>query len=50
MASEPLAGKRYVKVTLAKTKKDWAEYLHEIAGNYMDTEKITLVMDKLGFA
>jgi transposase len=48
MASEPLAGKRYVKVTLSKTKKDWAEYLHEIAENYKDAERITLVMDNLG--
>jgi transposase len=48
MASEPLAGKRCVKVTLSKTKKDWAEYLHEIAENYKDAERITLVMDNLG--
>lgn len=48
MASEPLAGKRYVKVTLSKTKKDWAEYLNEIAENYSDAERITLVMDNLG--
>lgn len=48
MASEPLAGKRYVKVTLSKTKKDWAEYLNEIAKNYKDAERITLVMDNLG--
>lgn len=48
MASEPLAGKRYVKVTLSKTKKDWAEYLNEITENYKDAERITLVMDNLG--
>jgi len=48
MANEPLAGKRYIKVTQTKTKKDWAEYVHEIAELYKDAEKITLVMDNLG--
>lgn len=48
MANEPLKGKRYVKVTKTKTKKDWAEYLAEIAEMYNDATKITLVMDNLG--
>lgn len=48
MANEPLKGYRYVKVTKTKTKKDWAEYLSEIAQVYEDAEKITLVMDNLG--
>lgn len=48
MANEPLRGKRYVKVTKTKTKKDWAQYLSEIAGLYKDAAKITLVMDNLG--
>jgi len=48
MANEPLKGKRYVKVTKTKTKKDWAEYLEEIAAMYNDATKITLVMDNLG--
>jgi hypothetical protein len=48
MANEPLQGKRYVKVTKTKTKKDWAQYLSEIAGLYKDAAKITLVMDNLG--
>lgn len=47
MAVEPLAGKRLVKVTVRKTKIDWAHFLEEIAGNYPDAEKITLVMDNL---
>jgi hypothetical protein len=47
MASEPLAGKRMVKITERKTKKDWAEFLKEIAGKYQKAEKITLVMDNL---
>ena len=45
MACEPLAGKRIVKITERKTKKDWASFLEEIAEQYEDVEKITLVMD-----
>ena len=33
IANEPLAGKRYVKITERKTKKDWAEFIREIADN-----------------
>lgn len=48
MACEALAGKRYVKITERKTKKDWAVFIKEIADNhYADAEKITLVMDNL---
>lgn len=47
MANEPLAGKRYVKITERKTKKDWALFIKEIADNYQDAKKITLVMDNL---
>ena len=47
MASEPLAGKRFVKITEKKTKKDWAYFLEEIAARYSDAERITLVMDNL---
>ena len=47
MSNEPLAGKRLVKVTERKTKKDWACFLEEIAGQYKEAEKITLVMDNL---
>ena len=45
MACEPLAGKRMVKITERKTKKDWAVFLEEIASHYRKAEKITLVMD-----
>ena len=45
MACEPLVGKRIVKITERKTKKDWAIFLKEIAENYKSAEKITLVMD-----
>ena len=47
MAAEPLAGKRIVCVTERKTRKGWAIFLKEIAGNYAHAEKITLVMDNL---
>lgn len=48
MANEPLAGKRYVKVTEQKTKKDWAAFVKEIAdGHYPSAAKIRLVMDNL---
>lgn len=35
------------RVTERKTKIDWAHFLHDIAGQYTDAEKITLVMDNL---
>ena len=47
MASEPLAGKRMVKVTEHRKIPDWAEFIGEIAENYQKAEKITLVMDNL---
>ena len=47
MSNEPLAGKRFVKVTERKTKQDWAFFLEDIAKEYAGAEKITLVMDNL---
>jgi hypothetical protein len=47
MASEPLAGKRITKVTERKTKRDWAQFLQDIAQGYAHAERITLVMDNL---
>ena len=47
LACEPLAGKRMVKITERKTKQDWAFFLEEIAVQYKEAEKITLVMDNL---
>jgi len=47
LACEPLAGKRMVKITERKTKRDWAYFLEEIADQYETAEKITLVMDNL---
>jgi len=47
LACEPLAGKRMITTTERKTKRDWAHFLEEIAGQYESVEKITLVMDNL---
>lgn len=47
ISCEPLAGKRTAKVTERKTKRDWACFIEEIAGQYESAEKITLVMDNL---
>lgn len=47
MAVEPLAGSRIVKVTERKTKKDYAEFMKDLAGHYPDAEKIVLVQDNL---
>jgi hypothetical protein len=48
IANESLRGKRYVKVTDRKTKKDWALFIKEIADDhYPNAKKIKLVMDNL---
>jgi hypothetical protein len=47
IACEPLAGKRMVKVTERRTALDWACFMEEIAAQYEQAEKITLVMDNL---
>jgi hypothetical protein len=48
MISEPLAGKREVKVTERRTQQDFARCLRYLAEErYPDAEKIVLVMDNL---
>lgn len=48
VACEPLAGKRYLKVTEQRTKRDWAIFMQEVIDvHYKDAEKIILVMDNL---
>ena len=47
IACEPLSGKRMVKITERKTKRDWAFFLEDIANQNEEVEKITLVMDNL---
>ncbi len=44
MASEPLAGKRFVNITERKTKVAWAHFLEDIASLFENAERITLVM------
>ena len=48
MIFEPLAGKRRVKVTERRTKKDWADCVREMVDEmYPEAERIVLVMDNL---
>jgi len=48
MFFEPLAEKRYVKVTDQRTRKDWAIAMQELSdGLYPQAEKIVVVMDNL---
>lgn len=47
LASEPLAGKRFIKINERKTKKQWAYFIEYIADVYKNTKRITLVMDNL---
>jgi hypothetical protein len=48
MFFEPLAGKRHVKVTDHRTKKDWAEAMWELSDVYYpDAEVIVVVLDNL---
>ena len=47
LASQPLTGKRLIKITERKTKKDWASFIEDIANEYHYAEKIILVMDNL---
>jgi transposase len=45
---EPLAGKRYAKVTERRTRKDWAEAMRELADvHYPNAERIIVVLDNL---
>jgi len=45
MANEPLVGKRFVQITEKRTKVLWAYFIERIAQNYLEAEKIILVMD-----
>jgi transposase len=45
LSNEPLTGRRFVKITERKTKKDWAKFVENIANEYPKAKKITLVMD-----
>src|SRR5437867_1834577 len=48
LACEPLKGKRYVKVTERRTKRDGAAFIREIVDVYYpQAKKVVLVMDNL---
>src|SRR5258707_37509 len=48
LACEPLAGKRFVKITEHRTSEDWAHFIRELVDvHYSQAEKIVLVMDNL---
>lgn len=48
LSYEPLKGKRNLKVTDHRKKKDWADFIKELVDNdYADAEKVVLVMDNL---
>lgn len=46
--TEPLKGWRHVQASEQRTRKDWAEQIHELLTvHYKDAKKIRLVMDNL---
>jgi transposase len=48
VACEPLAGKRYLKVTQQRTKADFAHFIRDLVDvHYPTAEKLVLVMDNL---
>ena len=48
LASEPLAGWRYVAVAEHRCRCDWAHFIRSLVeGRYRDAERIVLVMDQL---
>jgi hypothetical protein len=48
IAFEPLTGQRFVQVRQRRTKKDYAEFMQELAeSHYPSAEKIVLVQDNL---
>jgi hypothetical protein len=47
LAIEPLRGWRTVTVTERRTRRDWAGFMREVAGQYPDAERIVVVLDNL---
>jgi hypothetical protein len=48
LACEPLAGKRYTKITAQRTKVGWARFIQELVDvHYAHAERIVLVLDNL---
>ena len=44
---EPLAGKRKIRVTKRRTKKDFAEFVQGLEKDYSEAKKIHIVLDNL---
>jgi hypothetical protein len=48
VATEPLKGVRYTKVTEQRTKRDWVEFIRELVDvHYPQAERVVLVLDNL---
>lgn len=48
VAVEPLGGKRVVRVSKRRTRKDWAFFMRDLIDlHYPETDKLVLVMDNL---
>ena len=47
MAIEPKTGKRIVEVSQRRTKADYARFMCQVANEYSQAERITLVQDNL---
>ena len=48
IAYEPLAGRRYLKVSQRRTRKDWAHFIEDLlTKRYGQAERVVLVMDNL---
>lgn len=47
VAIEPLTGKRFVKVTERKTRRDYAEFMKQLGKMYKEAKKIILIQDNL---
>ena len=47
IGTEPLSGKRWVKVTESRKTEDWVGFMQELLAHYQQAEQITVVMDNL---
>jgi hypothetical protein len=48
LCCEPLAGRRWVRITEQRTKRDWAQQIKELVDvRYPEAERIVLVLDNL---
>jgi hypothetical protein len=47
IAFEPLTGRRIVQVRERRTKKDYAEFMQDLAQHYPEAEQIILIQDNL---